>query len=92
MSVRPTVIDLNITTFQAVIVFIDEQRHYSLLLCDYFVFSIVVHPELLFPLSELVGPRQDIEGAGRRGDRDVAAEEEVLLLRPERGLQRPCAA
>lgn len=45
-----------------------------------------------FPLSELAGPRQDIEGAGRRGDGDVAAEEEVLLLRPECGLQGPCSA
>ncbi len=40
-------------------------------------------------LSELVGPWQDVEGTGCGGDRDVAAEEEVLLLRPERGLQRP---
>lgn len=40
-------------------------------------------------LSELVGPRSDAEGTGCGGDRDVAAEEEVLLLRPERGLQRP---
>ncbi|CAF88570.1 unnamed protein product, partial [Tetraodon nigroviridis] len=39
--------------------------------------------------SQLVGPRADAAGAGRGGDRDAAAEEEVLLLRPERGLQRP---
>lgn len=44
---------------------------------------------LMFFLSELVGPWQDIERTGCGGDRDVAAEEEVLLLRPERGLQRP---
>lgn len=44
------------------------------------------------PLSELAGPRQDIERAGRRRDGDVAAEEEVLLLRPERGLQGPRSA
>lgn len=43
----------------------------------------------MFFLSELAGPRQDVEGAGRGGDGDAAAEEEVLLLRPERGLQRP---
>lgn len=40
-------------------------------------------------LSELVGPWQDIEGTGRGGDGDAAAEEEVLLFRPERRLQRP---
>lgn len=45
-----------------------------------------------FFLSELVGPWQDIEGTGCGGNRDVAAEEEVLLLRPECGLQRPCPA
>lgn len=46
----------------------------------------------MFFLSELVGPWQDVEGTGCGGDRDVAAEKEVLLLRPECGLQRPCPA
>lgn len=40
-------------------------------------------------LSELVGPWPDIEGTGCGGDGDVATEEEVLLLGPERRLQRP---
>lgn len=40
-------------------------------------------------VSELVGPWQNVEGTGRGRDRDVATQEEVLLLRPECGLQRP---
>lgn len=37
-------------------------------------------------VSKLVGPWQDTEGTGCGRDRDVTTEEEVLLLRPERGL------
>lgn len=44
---------------------------------DQQVFPIV---SLCVFLSELVGPRQDVEGTGCGGDGDVAAEEEVLLL------------
>ena len=51
-----------------------------------------VRLKLFVFLSELVGPWPDAEGTGCGGDRDVAAEEEVFLLRPECGLQRPCPA
>ena len=40
-------------------------------------------------VSELAGPQQDLPGAGRGRGGDAAAQEKVLLLRPERGLQRP---
>lgn len=51
--------------------------------------SLTLFIWLVFLLSELVGPWQDVEGTGCGGDGDVAAEEKVLLLRPERRLQRP---
>lgn len=39
--------------------------------------------------SELAGPQQDVQGARSGGERNAAAPAQVLLLRPERGLQGP---
>lgn len=39
--------------------------------------------------SELAWPQQNVPWAGGGGDRNSSAQEEVLLLRPERGLTRP---
>lgn len=38
--------------------------------------------------SELAWPQQNVPWAGGGGDRNSSAQEEVLLLRPERGLTR----
>ena len=43
-------------------------------------------------VSELAGPQQDVQRAGRGRERDTSAQTQVLLLRPERGLPRPGAA
>ena len=43
-------------------------------------------------VSELAGPQQDLPGAGRGRGGDAAAQEKVLLLRPERGLPGSCPA
>lgn len=42
--------------------------------------------------SELAGPQQDVPGARSGGKRDPAAQAQVLLFRPERGLAGPCPA
>lgn len=42
--------------------------------------------------SELAGPQQDVQGARSGGERNPAAPTQVLLFRPERGLQGPGAA
>lgn len=42
--------------------------------------------------SELAGPQQDVPRTRCGGERDPAAEAQVLLLRPERGLAGPCPA
>lgn len=39
--------------------------------------------------SELAGPQQDVQGARSGGERNPAAPTQVLLFRPERGLQGP---
>lgn len=42
--------------------------------------------------SELAGPQQNVPRTRRGGERDPAAEAQVLLLGPERGLAGPCPA
>ncbi len=44
---------------------------------------------VLCVVSELAGPQQNIQRAGGGRERDPAAQTQVLLLRPERGLQGP---
>lgn len=42
--------------------------------------------------SELAGPQQDVPRTRSGGERDPAAQAQVLLFRPERGLAGPCPA
>lgn len=44
---------------------------------------------VLCVVSELAGSQQDLQGAGRGRERDPPAPPQVLLLGPERRLQRP---
>lgn len=52
----------------------------------------VITPFVSWFDSELAGPQQNVSRTRCGGERDPAAEAQVLLLGPERGLAGPCAA